>query len=286
MSGIFISYRRDDSAAYAGRLYDRLESHFGHDHIFMDIDHIEPGEDFIEVIQKKLGAVDVAIVMIGKQWLDITDSTGRRRLGDPDDFVRLEITAILERKIRVIPVLVGGAVVPKSSELPDSLAPLVRRHAFEISDSRFHSDVDKLIQTLEKVITKELAKAAIQGNADAQYSLGVRYDKGLGVTIDEVKAVEWYRKAAEQGHVSAQYNLGVSYDNGQGIVKDETKAVEWYGKAAEQGHARAQYNLGVSYENGQGATKDRAKALELYQKAAAQGHEKAQTALKNDSNRH
>lgn len=150
MPGIFISYRRDDSAAYAGRLYDRLSSHFGRDHIFVDIDHIEPGEDFVEIIQKKLGAVDVAIVLIGKQWLDITDSAGQRRLDDPDDFVRLEIAAILERKIRATPVLVGGAVVPKSSQLPDSLAPLVRRNAFEISDGRFHSDVDKLYRRWKK----------------------------------------------------------------------------------------------------------------------------------------
>jgi|GEM_PF-3116105 len=161
MSGIFISYRRDDSAAYAGRLYDRLSSHFGREHIFMDIDHIEPGEDFVEIIQKKLGAVDVAIVLIGKQWLDITDSAGQRRLDDPDDFVRLEIAAILERKIRTIPVLVGSAVVPKSSQLPDSLAPLVRRNAFEISDGRFHSNVDKFIQALEKAISDQKLSISI-----------------------------------------------------------------------------------------------------------------------------
>lgn len=125
MSGIFISYRRDDTAAYAGRLFDRLEKHFGREHIFMDIDHIEPGEDFVEVIQKKLSAVDVAIVLIGKQWLDITDAIGHRRLDDPDDFVRLEIAEILERKMRAIPVLVGGAVVPKSSQLPNQLSSLL-----------------------------------------------------------------------------------------------------------------------------------------------------------------
>ena len=152
MTGIFISYRRDDSAAYAGRLYDRLANHFGREHIFMDIDHIEPGEDFAEVIQKQLNSVNVAIIIIGKQWLDLTDSAGQRRLDDPDDFVRLEIAAILERRIRTIPVLVGGAVIPKSSQLPDQIALLVRRNAFEISDTRFHSDVDRLIDTLKNVL--------------------------------------------------------------------------------------------------------------------------------------
>jgi hypothetical protein len=96
--------------------------------------------------------VDVAIILIGKQWLDIKDSTGQRRLDDPDDFVRLEIAAILERKIRAIPVLVGGAVMPKRSQLPDPLAPLIQRHALEVSDLRFHSDVETLIGTLERIV--------------------------------------------------------------------------------------------------------------------------------------
>lgn len=192
MTGIFISYRRDDSAAYAGRLYDRLSSHFGRDHIFVDIDHIEPGEDFVEIIQKKLGAVDVAIVLIGKQWLDITDSAGQRRLDDPDDFVRLEIAAILERKIRAIPVLVGGAVVPKSSQLPDSLAPLVRRNAFEISDGRFHSDVDKLIQALEKLLRNQLTESPKRSNLEITLP---SHDKFL-------KQTNLFEKIKTRNHIS------------------------------------------------------------------------------------
>ena len=156
MSKIFINYRRDDSAAYAGRLYDRLANHFGRDHIFMDIDQIGPGEDFLEVIQEKLKSVQIAVVMLGKHWLDITDDSGQRRLDNPDDFVRVEIAALLERKIRVIPVLVGGAGVPKSTQLPECLTPLVRRNAYEISDKRFHADVDKLIQALEKIIGAQM----------------------------------------------------------------------------------------------------------------------------------
>lgn len=156
MSKIFINYRREDSSAYAGRLYDRLASHFGRDHVFMDIDQIAPGEDFIEVIQEKLSSVQIAIVMIGKHWFEVTDDAGQRRLDNPDDFVRLEIAELLARKIRVIPVLVGGAIVPKSSQLPECLAPLVRRNAYEISDNRFHSDVDKLIQALEKIIGAQM----------------------------------------------------------------------------------------------------------------------------------
>ncbi|MBX9893979.1 MAG: SUMF1/EgtB/PvdO family nonheme iron enzyme [Nitrosomonas sp.] len=150
MAKIFINYRRDDSAGYAGRLYDRLNEHFGGEHVFMDIDQIEPGEDFVEVIQEKLKAVQVAVALIGKHWLDITDANGQRRLDNPEDWVRLEIEALLARKIRVIPLLVGGANAPNSSRLPGSLAALARRQAHAISDRGFHEDVNKLIRVLEK----------------------------------------------------------------------------------------------------------------------------------------
>ena len=152
MSRIFINYRRDDSGGYAGWLYDRLTGHFDRDFIFMDIDRIEPGEDFYEVINEKLKSVDVAVVLIGKNWLDITDAAGQRRLDNPDDWVRLEIATLLERKIRVIPILLSGAVMPQSTQLPECLMPLARRNAYEISHNRFHTDVDKLIQVLEKFI--------------------------------------------------------------------------------------------------------------------------------------
>jgi formylglycine-generating enzyme required for sulfatase activity len=152
MSRIFVSYRRDDSAGYAGRLYDRLSQRFGRDRIFMDIDTIEPGLDFVEVIERAVGSCDVLIALIGRQWVTITDAVGRRRLDNPEDFVRLEIAAALDRNIRVIPVLVRGATMPRSMDLPDALEKLARRHALEISDTRFHYDVDRLIETLEKVL--------------------------------------------------------------------------------------------------------------------------------------
>lgn len=156
MAKIFINYRRDDSAGYAGRLYDRLTAHFGPDHVFMDINQIEPGEDFVEVIEEKLKAVQVAVALIGKQWLDITDANGQRRLDNPEDWVRLEIEVLLERRIRVIPLLVGGANAPNSSRLPGSLAALARRQAHAISDRGFHDDVNQLIRVLEKDLQSKI----------------------------------------------------------------------------------------------------------------------------------
>ena len=122
-------------------------------------------------------------------------------------------------------------------------------------------------------------KAAEQGHAGAQYSLGQMYDNGEGVPEDDVQALEWYRKAAEQGNAGAQYDLGRMYDNGEGVPKDAVQAVAWYRKAAEQGNAGAQFNLGWMYRNGEGVPKDNVQAAEWYRKAAEQGNADAQNNL-------
>ena len=122
-------------------------------------------------------------------------------------------------------------------------------------------------------------KAAEQGNAEAQFNLGLCYKRGEGVTKDYAKAVFWYHKAAEQGYAKAQCNLGNSYYNGEGVTKNYAKAVYWYSKAANQGLATAQLNLGNSYYNGEGVTKNYAKAVYWYGKAANQGHAKAKQYL-------
>jgi len=149
MAKIFISYRRDDSAAHAGRLYDRLEGHFGQGQVFMDVDAIEPGLDFAQVVQQAVNDCDGLIAVIGREWLRAPGAAGVRRLEDPVDLVRLEIAAALERGIRVIPVLVQGAQMPQATDLPDDLKGLASRNALEISDTRFRSDVDRLIEALE-----------------------------------------------------------------------------------------------------------------------------------------
>jgi curved DNA-binding protein CbpA len=149
---IFVCYRREDSAGHAGRLFDRLSARFGSDRVFMDVSTIEPGEDFVDAIQRTVAACDVQVVLIGRRWLIVTDLDGRPRLENPEDFVRLEISAALERQIRVIPVLVGGAAMPLASQLPQSLARLTRRSALELSDAVFHDGVDRLIGAIDKVL--------------------------------------------------------------------------------------------------------------------------------------
>ena len=149
---IFMSYRRDDCAGHAGRLYDRLRDHFGPENIFRDIDTIEPGQDFVDAIETAVGSCPAIVVLIGKQWASIKDAAGRRRLDSPEDFVRLEVAAALQRKVRVVPVLLQGAAMPASTELPEPLAKLARLNAIDVSDTRWEYDVGRLIEALNKAL--------------------------------------------------------------------------------------------------------------------------------------
>lgn len=150
-TGIFICYRRDDSSGYARALYEPLCTYFGEDRVFMDLDQIEPGEDFEQVIDEAVSSCETLVVLIGRDWLTSRDEN-RRRLDDPKDFVRLEIAAALQRYIRVIPVLVQGATMPRPEDLPDELSRFSRRQAFELSDRRWRQDVRRLIDSLERTL--------------------------------------------------------------------------------------------------------------------------------------
>jgi len=147
---IFINYRRDDAAGDAGRLYDALSAHFGEGSVFMDVDTIPPGADFAELINQSIGSCEVLVAVIGKSWLNLADASGGRRLDDQQDLVRMEILSALERKLRVVPVLVQGAQMPRADQLPASLAKLAGRHAFEISYTRWQYDVERLITAIDR----------------------------------------------------------------------------------------------------------------------------------------
>ncbi|MCA9686607.1 MAG: toll/interleukin-1 receptor domain-containing protein, partial [Myxococcales bacterium] len=145
---IFISYRRQDTAGYAGRLYDRLAPQFGDDQVFMDVTDLSLGQDFVDAINQKLDSCTALIVLIGDRWLTARDDNDRVRVEDPADFVRIEVGAALRRGILVVPVLVGGAKMPKAQLLPADLQLLVRRNALELSHERFAFDADRLAEAL------------------------------------------------------------------------------------------------------------------------------------------
>lgn len=151
MSGgkIFISYRRADSQWAAARLHDTLASAFPDDQLFMDVEHIAPGQDFVDVLARQVGACDVFLALVGPDWLKMTNAAGVRRLDDPDDFVRIEIASALNRaETLTIPVLLDGASPPAEGDLPPDLAPLARRQFLRLSHERFRSEVQALVEAI------------------------------------------------------------------------------------------------------------------------------------------
>jgi hypothetical protein len=149
---IFISYRRDDSRGYAGRLQGDLSRRYSEEHVFRDVE-IPPGADFGEYITSLVDKCNVVLAIIGPRWLDARDREGERRIDDPQDWVRLEIERALARDgVEVIPLLVDGARLPPREELPESLLGLRRRNAFELSDSRWDYDLDQLGTHLDALL--------------------------------------------------------------------------------------------------------------------------------------
>lgn len=159
---IFINYRRDDAAGVAGRLSDSLGRYFGDGRVFRDVEGIEAGANFEEVLKSTSHGADAMIVLIGRQWATMAGPQGRPRLHDPDDWVAREIAAALEKKIPVYPVLIESAAMPRAEELPPSLHPLVRHNAISISDHRWHSDVTRLAKIVAIDIPGSAAERTLQ----------------------------------------------------------------------------------------------------------------------------
>lgn len=150
---IFISYRRADSQWAASRLYDSLIQVFPHESIFMDVDSIDPGQDFVDVLAEKVGSADVFLALIGPDWLTEKTVAGERRIDDEADFVRVEIASALSQESTVvIPVLLDGAKPPTDANLPPSLRPLARRHFARLTHEGYRGEVGRLIDGIGKAL--------------------------------------------------------------------------------------------------------------------------------------
>src|SRR5215216_5549776 len=151
---VFITYRRDETAAHAGRLYDAMVARFGEGNVFMDVD-MAPGVDFVERITEAVAACHVLIVVMGPRWATVEDDQGRARLADPEDFVRLEVETALRRpEVTPIPVLVAGARMPNREDLPPEVGAITRRNALELADQRWGYDVGRLMSTIDELLTE------------------------------------------------------------------------------------------------------------------------------------
>ena len=162
MSKVFVSYRRDDSAGFAGRLTDALERRFGADSVFRDVDDIAAGADFGAVIEQTLQRVQAVLVVIGPRWLDARDQRGRR-LDDPDDYVRREIELALASAKPVIPVLVGGAAMPAAEALPPTLRGFANRNALALGDAGWAADLARLELALDQWLALSATPAVAPG---------------------------------------------------------------------------------------------------------------------------
>jgi hypothetical protein len=149
---VFICYRREETAPYAGRIYDAMVARFGVENVFMDLD-LAPGVDFVDRITRVVSGCVALIVVIGPSWAKLQNEDGTRRIEDPDDFVRLEVQTGLSRDdVLLIPVLVGSARMPRREDLPPELKGITRRNAIEMSDGRWRYDVGRLLDTLDELL--------------------------------------------------------------------------------------------------------------------------------------
>jgi hypothetical protein len=194
VSAVFVSYRRTDAQGWAGRLGDDLAEAFGDVARFFDLESIPPGADFLVEIERAVAQAEAALVLIGPRWLDAADPAGARRLDDPDDVVRLEIASALGRGIPVVPVLLGGASMPRGAELPEPLRPLARRNAVELTDSRWEYDRGRLFDALE-------AQTALRRLHASPAGSGVSVGAGLKLSDSEVGDVTGVRGGAADADV-------------------------------------------------------------------------------------
>jgi TIR domain len=166
LGSIFISYRRHDSEGEAGRLFDDLVAQFGEHSVFMDVAGIEVGRDFRKAIDESVANCGVLLAMIGPAWLDEKNEKGERRLDDPGDFVRVETASALRRGIPVVPVLLRGAKVPRSEQLPDDLKELSYRNCVELTHVRWKSDVQVLVGGLRSLLNSIDSKTSAKLSAN------------------------------------------------------------------------------------------------------------------------
>jgi hypothetical protein len=167
MTTLFLSYRQSDTLGQTGRLADALEARYGAGAVFRDLDSIEAGQRFDEVIERALAGCRVFLPLIGDDWLTVRGADGQRRLDNPQDLVRLEVATALRRGITIIPLLLEGARMPATSALPADLQPLNRHQALELSETRWDYDVARLVEAIDRRLAEAVPAGAAPPAAGA-----------------------------------------------------------------------------------------------------------------------
>ncbi|MEL7452392.1 MAG: toll/interleukin-1 receptor domain-containing protein [Pseudomonadota bacterium] len=293
MAKIFISYRREDAGFAVDQVHAALKSYAETPtDIFIDVDNIPPGADFVEHLASKVSQCEIMLVAIGLRWLDATNESGKQRLSDPDDFVRIEIESALARGIPVVPVLIGGAPMPNMSDLPESLHPLLRRQAVKIERGNVQQSVDEMMRRmgLEKAGAASLAKPEKGNRRLGLYALAGAVLIGIAGTLlwqsdglttlfassgissnSEPEAARALREDCNTGVLEACTGLGFRYENGEGVPVDFDEAVQLYRKACDGGHSMGCNNLGYYHQIGRVVDMNPTESVRLYRIACVGG---------------
>ncbi len=198
MNRLFISYRRQDSQGFAGRLSDDLSELFGAERVFRDVE-IAPGSDFSQAIRQAIESCDALLVVIGRHWLEARDADGQQRITLPDDWVRLEIEAGLASGKLLLPVLVGGAEMPPENQLPPDIAPLSRRQAFVVTDRRWDKDLQDLRTFLLQQLPALQADMGIEASRNSAGEILQEVRRETFRTLGERIVEELKRSRASSG---------------------------------------------------------------------------------------
>jgi hypothetical protein len=159
MAGVFLSYRRNDSGGWAGRLRDHLVVRYGAERVWQDVEDLTAGSDYLPQILENIAEADAVLIIIGPHWLDERSPDGTVRLADPKDVLRTEIVHALQRRSGVIPTLVGGARMPDPKKLPRAVAPLVKRNGIALHDADWARSMQLLFQKLQDLSRSARAAA-------------------------------------------------------------------------------------------------------------------------------
>ena len=200
---VFVNYRRGDDPGTTGRIYDRLEQEFGHDHVFMDVEGgLRGGDDFVDMLRAQVAQCDVLLAIIGPRWLEMADEAGRRRLDNPEDWVRVEIASALAAGAgkRVIPVLVGGAGIPRAEDLPDDLKLLARKQVLRMTLERFKSDAQGLVTQVSGALAD--LEAARRASTEAEKAAAAELERKRAEE-ERARADAAARAEAERARLSA-----------------------------------------------------------------------------------
>jgi hypothetical protein len=249
MGRVFLSYRRSETTDLVGRMFEHLTARLGRENVFKDVDSIPLGRDFRKILSDAVQTCDVLIAVIGRQWVDVRDEGGARRLDDPNDFVRIEVEAALERDIPVIPVLTGGAPMPRPDELPETLRTLAFRQGTPVrSDPDFVPDIERLCRAVAAHLGLPPEPAAQTPAPAAPPRATLQETFGFSVTLEPKSGSKRVDLGEPYGRVyldGCKFSISLTNKGAAPLVVRAMKAEAVWRDAEPVAYKKAEYPYGA-----------------------------------------